>query len=165
MSRAAPELLLDGAGPHATALRDWEADALREAADLAAEDIDEAIRAFLSLRGRAGRRRPMTIEPTRALVAVDVDTGGDTSPAAALKANIAAARALPRELRCRGLGGQVTVDFAPIPRSDRQRIEQALTAALRRDPVETVIAGWTPLSHLELRRQRARLPLSECLAR
>ena len=105
----------------------------------------------------------MTVEPTRALVAMDVNGGGDTSPAAALKANIAAARALPREFRCRGLGGQVTVDFAPVPRRDRQRIEQALAAALRRDPVETVVAGWTPLSHLELRRQRSRLPLQECL--
>jgi Ribonuclease G/E len=95
---------------------------------------------------------------------VDVDTGRDTSPAAALKADIEAARALPRELRCRGLGGQITVDFAPIPRRDRQRVEQALTAAFRRDPVETVIAGWTPLAHMELRRQRSRLPISECLS-
>jgi predicted amino acid racemase len=38
----------------------------------------------------------MVVEPTRALVAVDVNTGSDASPAAALKANLAAARALPR---------------------------------------------------------------------
>ena len=62
----------------------------------------------------------MMIEPTRALVAVDVNTGPDTSPAASLKANIAAARDLPRQLRLRGLGGQVVVDFAPMPKKRPQ---------------------------------------------
>ena len=66
------------------------------------EGVDEAIRAFLAPRSLC-RRRPHDVEPTRALVAVDVNTGGDTSPAAALKADLAAARALPRELRLRGL--------------------------------------------------------------
>ena len=60
------------------------------------------------------------------LVAVDVNTGADTSPAAALKANIAAAKALPRALRLRGLGGQVVVDFAPLSKKDRRQIEQVL---------------------------------------
>ena len=101
----------------------------------------------------------MFVEPTRALVAVDVNTGGDLSPAAALKTNLAAARALPRALRLRGLGGQITVDFAPLAKPDRRRIEIALTDALRADPVETSLAGWSPLGHLELSRKRARRPL------
>jgi Ribonuclease G/E len=160
-----PELLLDGAGPHEAALRDWDGTDVQKGDDvLAHHGADEEIRGFLQWETPLAGGGRMTIEPTRALVAVDVDTGRDTSPAAALKANIDAARALPRELRCRGLGGQITVDFAPIPRRDRLLVEQALTAAFRRDPVETVIAGWTPLSHMELRRQRIRLPLTECLS-
>lgn len=161
----APELLLDGPGPHETAWRDWgTADAVdRSEGALDHPDIEDAIDALLRPEVPLPTGGRMTIEPTRALVAIDIDTGGDTSPAAALKANIAAARALPRELACRGLGGQITIDFAPIPRRDRQRIEQVLGAALRHDPVGTDIAGWTPLSHLELRRRRIRLPLSECL--
>lgn len=161
----APELLLDGPGPHEAAWRDWGAADLHEEGEqaFAAHGVDDAIAALLSPETAIPGGGRMTIEPTRALVAIDVDTGGDTSPAAALKADIAAARALPRELRCRGLGGQVTVDFAPIPRRDRQRVEQALTAAFRHDPIETVVAGWTPLSHMELRRRRSRLPLTECL--
>ena len=103
----------------------------------------------------------MTIEPTRALVAVDVNTGGDLSPAAALKANLAAAAELPRQLRLRGLGGQVTVDFAPLARADRPKVERALTAALRHDGIETTLAGWTPLGHLELQRKRPRRPLAD----
>jgi len=103
----------------------------------------------------------MHVEATRALVAVDVNTGGELGPAAALKANLAAARELPRQLRLRGLGGQVTVDFAPLARRDRPRVEAALRAALRADGVETTLAGWTPLGHLELLRKRARRPLAE----
>ena len=160
-----PELLLDGPSPHETAWRDWGAADVIDESDTAFEShgLHDAIAALLTPEVQLPGGGRMTIEPTRALVAVDVDTGGDTSPAASLKADIAAARALPRELRCRGLGGQVTIDFAPIPRRDRQRVEQALTAAFRRDPVETTVAGWTPLAHMELRRQRSRLPLTECL--
>jgi Ribonuclease G/E len=160
-----PERLLDGPGPHEVALRDWgAADHVASGEDdFAAAGVEEAVDALLRPEVALPGGGCMSIEPTRALVAVDVDTGSDTSPAAPLKANIAAARALPRELRCRGIGGQVVVDFAPVARRDRQRVEQALTAALRQDPVDTVIAGWTPLSHMELRRRRVRLPLTECL--
>lgn len=101
----------------------------------------------------------MAVEATRALVAVDVNTGGTLGPAAALTANLAAARALPRQLRLRGLGGQVVVDFAPLSKADRPKIEAALTAALRGDGIDTTLAGWTPLGHLELIRKRARRPL------
>jgi Rne/Rng family ribonuclease len=103
------------------------------------------------------------VEPTRALVAVDVNTGTDTSPAAGLKANLALARELPRQLRLRGLGGQIVLDLAPMPRKDRRVFEDALRAAFRRDEIETVLAGWTPLGHFELQRKRARVPLTEAL--
>jgi Rne/Rng family ribonuclease len=96
-------------------------------------------------------------------VAVDVNTGADTSPAAGLKANIAAARDLPRQLRLRGLGGQVVVDFAPMPKKDRGTLEQVLRAAFRAEGGETVLAGWTPLGLYELQRRRDRLPLSALL--
>ena len=65
------------------------------------------------------------IEPTRALVAVDVNTGGDFSPASGLKANLHLARVLPRQLRLRGLGGQITLDLAPMAKKDRKQFELA----------------------------------------
>ena len=152
--RAAP-------GAAAEALREWRlaGDAVCEApgALLAAgvwDEIDALRRPTVAL-GEGS----MVIEPTRALVAVDVNTGRDASPAAALKANLAAAAELPRQLRLRGLGGQVTVDFAPLARADRPRIERALAAALRDDAIDTTVLGWTPGGHLELQRKRARRPL------
>ncbi len=80
----------------------------------------------------------------------------DTS---ALKANLATARDLPRQLRCRGLGGQITVDFAPMLKRDRRDLEQLLRSAFRADAIDTVLAGWTPLGHFELQRKRERLPI------
>jgi Ribonuclease G/E len=106
----------------------------------------------------------MFIEPTRALVAVDVNTGGDFSPAAGLKANLAVAKALPRMLRLRGLGGQITLDLAPMPKKDRKQFELLLRSAFRSDPIETSLVGWTPLGHYELQRKRERLPISKGLA-
>ena len=83
----------------------------------------------------------MAVEATRALVAVDVNTGGDLSPAAALKVNLAAAAELPRQLRLRGLGGQVTDRLraarrAPTGRASSRRSPPrcAPTASTRRLP-------------------------------
>lgn len=157
-----PALLQPAPDAHAIARRDWPDGPVQEgAAALAQHDIpghiERLCRPAVALPDGAG----MMIEPTRALVAVDVNTGADSTPAAGLKANLAAARELPRQLRLRGLGGQVVVDFAPMPRRDRGRLEQTLQAALRADPdgAGTTLAGWTPLGHLELQRRRDRPPL------
>lgn len=106
----------------------------------------------------------MAVETTRAMVTVDVNTAGEFGGGAPLTANLEAARELPRQLRLRGLGGQITIDFAPLKKSDRKRIEDALKTSFRRDPVETTLAGWTPLGNFELQRKRERRPLTELLA-
>ena len=105
----------------------------------------------------------MTVEVTRALIAVDVNTGPDTSPAASLKVNIAAARELPRQLRLRGFGGQVVVDFAPMPKKERAILDQVIRAAFKAEAAETNLAGWTTLGLFEMTRKRDRLPLIELL--
>lgn len=152
-----PEKLAEGPGPHELAWRDWPESVV---ADEALDDwLAEAQRADVTLGGAA----VMHVEPTRALVAVDVNTGRDTSPAAGLKANLAAARDLPRVLRVRGLGGQIVFDAAPMPKKDRQRFEAALRAAFRDDGIETALIGWTRMGHYELNRKRARAPLHEIL--
>ncbi len=157
-----PELLVDGPDAHELAWRDWPLPDVfaEERGSFAAHGIDEMVaamrRAHVPLTGAAFA----FIEPTRALVAVDVNTGSDSTPAAGLKANIALARDLPRQLRCRGLGGQITVDFAPMPKRERLGLEQVLRAAFKADPVETALAGWTPLGLYELQRKRERRPLA-----
>lgn len=162
-----PELLVDAPGAHELAWREWAdppPDELAEGAgSFAAFGIDAAIAELASPLVALAGGGSMAIEPTRALVAVDVNTGNDTSPAAGLKANIAVARDLPRQLRLRGLGGQIAVDFAPMPKRDRATLEQQLRAAFRAEGTETSLAGWTPLGLYELQRKRERVPLAELL--
>ncbi|MEO0913268.1 MAG: ribonuclease E/G, partial [Pseudomonadota bacterium] len=163
----APALLLEAPGAAELAWRDWtrpEPDAVHDApGSFEALGIWEAIDDLKSPKVGLGPSGWMSVERTRALVAVDVNTGGDLSPAAGLKANIAALRALPRALRLRGYGGQITVDLAPFPKKDRKIIEQVLQSVLRNDPIETSFAGWTPLNNLELQRKRERPLLQDLL--
>lgn len=160
------EALTEGDGPHALAWRDWvdSAEVITTEGSFESLGVLEAVDALQTPVVRLGSGASMIIEPTRALVAVDVNTGTDTTPAAALKANIATARDLPRQLRLRGLGGQITIDVAPMPKKDRRAFEMALKSAFRADQIDTVMAGWTPLGHFELQRQRARRPLEEILS-
>lgn len=162
-SEPGPLRLLDGPDAEEVALRDWPADA-----DIFAEkgafdrvdiwsEIDRLRRPRHALPGGAW----MSIDPTPALVAVDVNTGKDTSAAAALKANRNAARDLPRALRLRGLGGQILIDFAPMSKAERREIETNLRKSLRQDPIETSLAGWSNLGLAELVRKRERRPLTE----
>lgn len=160
-----PELLLDGPNAHLLAWRDWPTPDSVSNDDTAfktheiEEFIEQALQPYVNLQGHAS----MYVEPTRALVAVDVNTGRDTSPAAGLKANLAAVRDLPRQLRIKGLGGQITLDLAPMAKKDRQTFESVLRAAFKGDSIDTALAGWTPLGHFELQRKRERLPLAEGL--
>ncbi|MDD9709509.1 ribonuclease E/G [Seohaeicola sp. SP36] len=159
------ECLTEGDGPHVLAWRDWvePAEVVTAEGSFESHGVLEMIAGLRDPRVTLGGGAFAFVEPTRALVAVDVNTGSDTSPAAALKANIALGRDLPRQLRLRGLGGQITLDLAPMPKKDRRAFEMAIKAAFRSDSIETVLAGWTPLGHYELQRQRARVPLAALL--
>lgn len=160
-----PEKLLDGPDAEELAWRDWPAPDVSDAdpGSFARHGIDAAISALSDPREPLPGGACFFVEPTRAMTTVDINTGTDTTPAAGLKANLGAAAALPRALRLRGLGGQIVLDVAPMPKRDRRTLEQAMTRAFRADPIETSFVGWTPLGHVELQRKRERLPLNEAL--
>lgn len=151
------EMLVDADSPHQFAWREWTQSADVDADDgcFATHDILDQIEALSEplIKMADGH---YYIEPTRACITIDVNTGADTSPAAALKANIAMARDLGRQLRMRGLGGQIVIDPAPIPKKDRKILESAIKAALRKDTVETNFVGFTQMGLIELQRARVR---------
>lgn len=159
-----PELLLDAPDPWELAWLDW-ADAQPDAVEEGDDAFDrcglpEMLDGLLSDRVDLPGGAHAFIQLTRALVAIDVNTGADTTPAAALKANIALARDLPRQLRLRGLGGQVVVDFAPMPKRDRAILDQSLRAAFKGESTETTLIGWTVMGLYEISRKRDRVPLA-----
>lgn len=167
-TQGGPERLLDAPDAWEQAWLDWAEpapDAVEEGAGaFARAGILEAVDAVLSARIDLPAGASAFVEPTRALVAIDVNTGTDTSPAAALKANIALARDLPRQLRLRGLGGQIAVDFAPIPKRDRATLDQVLRAAFKGDASETSLIGWTAMGLYEISRKRDRVALARLAA-
>ncbi len=82
--------------------------AARKAADTAQ---DEALETIFPLPGGGG----IAVEPTRALIAVDVDVGaraGEVGKRLARAANLAALAEAARVLRLKGLGGLVVIDLA-----------------------------------------------------
>jgi ribonuclease G len=161
----AEEKLTEGDSPHAIAWREWTdpAEIVTDPGGFETHGVLDAIETTLGISESLPGGGHLYIEPTRALVAVDVNTGADASLAAGIKANMACARALPRALRLRGLGGQITLDLAPMPKKDRRTFETALRAAFRADSEDTALVGWTPLGHYELQRKRGRVPLSQVM--
>jgi ribonuclease G len=163
-----PSIVQAAATAEQVAWREWvdpdPDQVMQETGGLDLLGFRDAVDALLSPVAKLDGGAWMSVEPTSALVAVDVNTGADTSFAAGLKANLAAARDLPRQLRLRGLGGQIVVDFAPMPKKDQRVIEQILRAGFKADGIETALVGWTGLGHFELQRKRERLPLKEVLS-
>lgn len=157
----AAEALTDGDGPHGLAWREWvePATVVTETGGFEDHGVLDQMVGLSNARIGLEASAFMYVEPTHALIAVDVNTGGDTSPASSLKANLAACKALPRALRLRGLGGQIVIDMAPMSKTHRKQVEAALRSAFRADSVETALVGWTPLGHYELQRKRERLPI------
>ncbi len=109
------------------------------------------------------------IEPTAALVAIDLDTVGATAgrlakPAKQDAANRAALPALARQIRLRNLSGAILIDLAGLSLRRRLALAEPLRTAFAADPVETRLLGFTAGGLAEVRRQRMHPPLHELLA-
>lgn len=107
------------------------------------------------------------LEPTRAGVMIDVDSGTPLTgspPQTALAVDLAAAAAIGRQLRLRNLAGGIVVDFVGLDdRGAREQLRAALARALAADPGEPRVLGWTRLGHLEIARPRRTRALADSL--
>src|SRR5260370_648162 len=130
-------------------------------------DLDAVFEAALSPTVALTGGGSLHIEESRAGVLIDVDTGtpeGGSFERAALAVNLAATKAIARQVRLRQLGGGIIVDFAGLEgRRPRERIRQAMDAALAGDPATPQILGWSRLGHLEIVRPRRLRPLSAAM--
>ncbi len=107
----------------------------------------------------------LVIDPTEALVAIDVNsgrlTGEEDLEATAFKTDLEAVPEVARQLRLRDLGGVIVVDFIDLEDLDHIReVEQALKEALKRDRARIRLGRMGPFGCLELTRQRIRPALS-----
>jgi ribonuclease G len=153
----------------------WPGDA-READEDEIERIDAAFDAALSLEVPIPDGGRLTIERTRALTAIDVDsagraTGGSDAARFARGLNLAAVPEVVRQIRLRGLGGLICVDFTgPRKKGDTEALTKALTSAFDAEKNGGVAAPKTdvlPVSRFgiaEIARQKRRQALADiCL--
>ncbi len=103
----------------------------------------------------------LVINPTEALVAIDVNSGRCLSQGnleeTAFKTNLEAAAEIARQLRLRDLGGLVVIDF--IDMKDKKHVkgvEAALKQALKNDKARVTVGHISKFGLLELSRQRLR---------
>ena len=109
------------------------------------------------------------IETTAALTAIDVDSKGrnrGNPEEAAVQTNIEAAEEVGRQLRLRGIGGAIVVDFIQMRRrANAERVIEALRSMLQDDPAPTDIGTISRFGLLEMTRRRAGPQLSELISR
>jgi Ribonuclease G/E len=130
--------------------------------------IDAVIDAALSRFAPVPGGGILSIEPTAALVAIDVDAaeraGAGDAAKFSLDLNIAAGREALRQLRLRALGGVFAIDFVAM---SGQRATEALMAALKAqasaDPNSVTFAPLSRYGVLEGARAQTWTPLHEVL--
>lgn len=110
----------------------------------------------------------LVIDYTEALTIIDVNTGkftGDTKLAdTILQTNILAAKEIARQVRLRGIGGIIIIDFIDMDNpEDRQTVLEALRQAVKQDRVKTNIVGFTGLGLVEMTRKKVRQNLRAVL--
>lgn len=102
----------------------------------------------------------IVIDYTEALTAIDVNTGsfhrkGIPHNEAAFLANREAADEIARQIRMRGIGGIILIDFIDMEeKAQRDAVVAALRRATSEDRVKTVVLGMTALGLVEMTRKR-----------
>jgi ribonuclease G len=109
------------------------------------------------------------IDPTEALVAIDVNTGRFTGTtnleATVFKTNLEAAEEIARQVRLRDLGGIIVIDFIDmmIEKNKRELIRK-LADCLKSDRTKTTISEISELGMIEMTRKRVKHNLLKALS-
>jgi len=130
----------------------------------ASNNIETQINDLFSLNVKLKSGGSIVINTTEALVAVDVNSGKNTSERnienTALKTNLEASVEIARQLRLRDLGGLVVIDFIDMDDyRNNFKVEKSLKTALVRDRARVQFGRISMFGLMELSRQRLRSSL------
>lgn len=100
----------------------------------------------------------ITIDPTEALTAIDVNTGkymGNSSlEDTVYKVNYEATIEIAKQLRLRDIGGIIIIDYIDMQKQEnKDKIEKLLKQELKNDRAKTQVEGFTKLDLMELTRK------------
>jgi len=104
------------------------------------------------------------IDPTEALISIDVNSGRSTKQKSqeetALHTNLEAAAEVARQLRLRDLGGLIVIDFIDMSTKKANRdVEKAMKEAMKPDKARSYVSKISENGLLEVNRQRLRQAL------
>jgi ribonuclease G len=126
--------------------------------------LEDEIETLMSTRVKLPGGGWITIEGTEALTAIDVNSGSFTASTGleetSLNVNREAADEIGRQLRLRGIGGLIVIDFIHL--SDPVNIQtvlDTLNESLSRDRTPTQISPMSEFGLVEITRKRIRDPL------
>jgi ribonuclease G len=124
-------------------------------------DIESEIRDLFKARVELPTGGSLIVQPTEALISIDVNTGrytGKKDPEKTiLRTNLEAAREIARQIRLRDIGGIIVCDFIDMEtRSNRDKVLQELRTHLGRDRARTKALAVSELGLVEMTRQRVR---------
>ena len=109
----------------------------------------------------------LVIQPTEALVSIDVNTGKAISKKkdvqkTFLKVNLEAATQIAKQLRLRNLSGMILIDFIDMKDADyNKQLMDRLRTEFAKDPVKTILVDMTKLGLVEVTRKKVRKSLYE----
>ncbi|GGC56901.1 Rne/Rng family ribonuclease [Chelatococcus reniformis] len=108
----------------------------------------------------------IVINPTEALVSIDVNSGRSTREHSiedtALRTNLEAADEIARQLRLRDLAGLIVIDFIDMEESRNNRaVEKRMKECLKNDRARIQVGRISPFGLMEMSRQRIRTGVLE----
>ncbi len=106
----------------------------------------------------------IVIDPTEALVAIDVNSGstskGKNFEASIFQANMEAAAELARQLRLRDLGGLIVVDFIDMRNKKHiMAVERQVKASMKRDKAKVDFSRISKFGLMQISRQKLGAPI------
>ena len=112
----------------------------------------------------------LVINPTEALVSIDINSGRSTREhnieQTATATNLEAAQEIARQLRLRDMAGLVVIDFIDMDHSSNVRkVEKAMKEALKNDRARIQVGRISSFGLMEMSRQRLRTGVLEASTR
>lgn len=128
------------------------------------KDIEEALREKVWLKSGGY----LIIQPTEAMVVIDVNTGKSVSKKKTKEhfkqINLEAAKEVARQLRLRNLSGIIIVDFIDMEEEeDKEELLQTLRTFVTKDRIKTDVIDMTRLNLVEITRKKVKKPIYEQL--
>ncbi len=108
------------------------------------------------------------IDPTEALIAIDVNTGRYVGKhnfdETILKTNLEAVKEIAYQIRLRNIGGIIIIDFIDMKRNQhKEKVMNLLIETLRKDKAQTNVLPLSELGLVQMTRKRVRKNLTRTL--